>query len=62
MVHVYSLQLEGMLIAQRQQRVQQDDRIEPPRKCQHQPRVLGNVAGKNVRHPIDDSLIWQEFP
>ena len=59
---MYDPQFKGMLIAQRQQNVQQDHRIEPARESKHQPRVRRDVAGKNVRHGCDDWLIWQGFP
>ena len=55
-------QFKRMLIAQRQEGVQQDCRIEPTRECQHQPRVRRNVADKRVRHGCDDRPIWQGFP
>ena len=55
-------QFKGMSITQFQQGVQQNHRIEPPRERQCQPRVRGNVAGKNVRHDCDNRLIWQGFP
>ena len=62
MVHMDSPQFKGVLIAQRQQGVQQDHRIEPARESQHQPRVRGDVADEAVRHDCDDRSIWQGFP
>ena len=62
MVHVHRPQVEGMPVAQRHQRMQQRDRIEPSRKCQHQVRAGRSVAGKTVRHGCDDGITWQGLP
>ena len=61
-MHMHDLQLKGELIAQGEQCMQQDDRIESARQRQRQPGVRGNLAGKAARHDIDYRLIWQEFP
>ena len=62
MMHMHSPQLKRMLIAQRQEDMQQDHRIEPARESQHQPRVRRDVASETRRHGSDDWPIWQGFP
>ena len=61
-MHMDGLQRKGMLIAQRQQGMQQDHRIESARESQHQPCMRGDVAGEAVRHDRCDRPIWQGFP
>jgi hypothetical protein len=61
-VHVHGFKFEGMLIAQRYQRIQQDHRIESARQGQRQPRTRRNMAGQHVRHDFGKRLTWQEFP
>jgi len=56
-MHVHRPQLKGQPVAQRQQRVQQNHRIESARECQNQPGVRGKVPCQHVRHPGYDGII-----
>ena len=61
-VNVNRTQMKRVLHAQRQQRVQQNDRIHPARQRQRQPRVRRYVACEASRQHAGDSLIWQGLP
>jgi hypothetical protein len=62
MVHMHGPQFEWIEVAQRQQGMQQNHRVESARKRQHQPRMRRDVAGKTRRHDCGDRFIWQELP
>jgi hypothetical protein len=62
MVHMDGAQFKRMLVAQGQQDVQKNDRIESARQAQRQARARGNVADQRGCHVRDDRIIWQELP
>jgi len=56
MMDVDRLEFKAMLVSQRTQDVQQDDRVDAPRQGEDKLRMRRNVAGKAVRHNTDDLL------
>ena len=61
-VYMHGLQFNRMAMAQAQQDMQQDDRVESTREPKNQSRAGRDVADQCGRHGPVDGLIWQGFP
>lgn len=59
---MHRLQQKSVPFAQGREHVQQNCGIEPAGQSQGEPCPRRNVAGQNLRHGLDHTLTWQEFP